>query len=296
MTMASAETHGVPGEDATRVRVQVNGDANTRLSSPAHRDGRPSGSRNLGRWPGFVRLGLELVGPIEVAAGRQEEHEPERHEDAQEGVQLGHARQEHREDGQTEADAVDREDGLPVREPEVQQPVMDVRAVGRERRAAVRDPADDDPERVDDRDAQHEQRDRDLGRPEDGEHGQGEADELDAAGPGEDRGGVEVPAQEPEQRPGQREAEHRDQRLAAADLVVRLMMPRVTAAMKATPEDRPSRPSIQLMLLIIPTIQKTVRPAATGRRSDRWKSGPERVGDEIDGDPERDGAAQASTT
>ena len=40
-------------------------------------------------------------------------------------------------------------------------------------------------------------------------------------------------------------------------------MPSVTAAMNATPDDRPSSPSIQLMLLIIPTIQKTVSPAAT---------------------------------
>ena len=42
------------------------------------------------------------------------------------------------------------------------------------------------------------------------------------------------------------------------------MIPSVTAAMNATPVDRPSRPSIQLMLLIIPTIQKTVSPAAIG--------------------------------
>ena len=41
-------------------------------------------------------------------------------------------------------------------------------------------------------------------------------------------------------------------------------MPSVTAAMNATPDDRPSRPSIQLMLLIIPTIQKIVSAAATG--------------------------------
>ena len=34
--------------------------------------------------------------------------------------------------------------------------------------------------------------------------------------------------------------------------------------MNATPVDRPSSPSIQLMLLIIPTIQKIVSPAATG--------------------------------
>ena len=34
--------------------------------------------------------------------------------------------------------------------------------------------------------------------------------------------------------------------------------------MNATPVDRPSSPSIQLMLLIIPTIQKIVSPAAIG--------------------------------
>ena len=79
--------------------------------------------------------------------------------------------------------------------------------------------SDDDPEGVDDRHAEHEQRDRDLGRPEDGEHGEREADELDAARPREDRGRVEVPAQEPEQRAGEGEAQDRDQRLAdLADL------------------------------------------------------------------------------
>ncbi len=46
-------------------------------------------------------------------------------------------------------------------------------------------------------------------------------------------------------------------------------MPSVTAAIKATPDDSPSRPSIQLMLLIIPTIQKIVsagrdRPGRSG--------------------------------
>ena len=73
---------------------------------------------------------------------------------------------------------------------------------------------------------------------------------------------MEVPAQEPQQRSGQREAQDGDERLGDT-WVVRLMIPSVTAAMKATPDDSPSRPSIQLMLLIIPTIQKMVRPAAT---------------------------------
>ena len=38
------------------------------------------------------------------------------------------------------------------------------------------------------------------------------------------------------------------------------MSPSVTAAMNAIPDDRPSSPSMKLMLLIIPTIQKTVKP------------------------------------
>ena len=92
--------------------------------------------------------------------------------------------------------------------------MVDVRSVWRERRAAPADPADDDPERVDDRHAEDEQRDRHLGRPEDREHRQRVPDELDAARPAEDLRRVEVPAQEPGQRPGQREAQDRDERLA----------------------------------------------------------------------------------
>ena len=46
--------------------------------------------------------------------------------------------------------------------------------------------------------------------------------------------------------------------------VVRLMIPSVTEAMSATPVLRPSSPSIQLMLLIIPTIQNTVKPIENG--------------------------------
>ena len=42
-------------------------------------------------------------------------------------------------------------------------------------------------------------------------------------------------------------------------VVVRLMTPRVTAAMRPMPDDSPSRPSMKLMALIIPTIQKMVK-------------------------------------
>ena len=58
---------------------------------------------------------------------------------------------------------------------------------------------------------------------------------------------------------GEDEAQHRDERLAAIAWVVRLSTPSVTAAMSAIPVDSPSRPSMKLMLLIIPTIQTTVK-------------------------------------
>ena len=60
---------------------------------------------------------------------------------------------------------------------------------------------------------EHEQRDGHLRGPEDREQRQAVADELDAAGPREDRGRVEVPAEEPEQRAGEDEAERGDDRL-----------------------------------------------------------------------------------
>src|SRR5664279_1256668 len=44
-------------------------------------------------------------------------------------------------------------------------------------------------------------------------------------------------------------------------LAVRLMMPRVRAAINAMPDESPSRPSMKLMLLIMPTIQRKVTPA-----------------------------------
>ena len=52
-----------------------------------------------------------------------------------------------------------------------------------------------------------------LAVPEDRQDGQRVADELHAARPGEDRRRVEVPAQEPEQRAGQGEAQDGDERL-----------------------------------------------------------------------------------
>ena len=75
--------------------------------------------------------------------------------------------------------------------------------------------------------------------------------------------------------------------------VERLISPRVTAAMIATPVDSPSRPSIQLMLLIIPTIQKIVNPMAIGGAK-RDDPGPERVVDDVDLDAEGDRPAASA--
>ena len=44
--------------------------------------------------------------------------------------------------------------------------------------------------------------------------------------------------------------------------VVSEIRPSVTAAISAMPDDSPSRPSMKLMLLIIPTIQTIVNPTA----------------------------------
>ena len=51
------------------------------------------------------------------------------------------------------------------------------------------------------------------------------------------------------------------------------MSPSVAAAMRAMPEDSPSRPSMKLIELIIPTIQTIVNPAANGPSS-RMLPGP----------------------
>ena len=71
--------------------------------------------------------------------------------------------------------------------------------------------------------------------------------------------------------------------------VVRLMSPRVTAAMSAIPVDSPSSPSIQLMLLIIPTIQKTVKPTEKGSLK-RMTPSPNGLAMTLDADAEGDGA------
>ena len=62
----------------------------------------------------------------------------------------------------------------------------------------------------------------------------------------------------------------------APEATVRLTTPSVSAAMTPIPDDRPSRPSMKLMLLIIPVIQMIVNPAAITppKPSKRIRPGP----------------------
>ena len=57
---------------------------------------------------------------------------------------------------------------------------------------------------------------------------------------------------------------HRRATRGSTGMAVREMTPRVSAAMSDTPVDSPSRPSIQLMQLIMPTIQRVVSRMGTG--------------------------------
>ena len=83
---------------------------------------------------------------------------------------------------------------------------------------------------------------------------------------------MEVPAQEAGQSAGEDEAEESHVWLDRVGR--RLITPRVTAAIRAMPVESPSRPSMKLMLLIMPTIQSSVATAATA--SEMWRVALER--------------------
>src|SRR2546427_7335484 len=89
--------------------------------------------------------------------------------------------------------------------------MVEVASVGRERRMPGEDPADQDIEGVDDRDAEDEKRGRDFGRPEDREHREHRADEHDAGRAQKETRGVEVEEQEPGDRARERETHPRDE-------------------------------------------------------------------------------------
>src|SRR6478752_4312046 len=74
---------------------------------------------------------------LEPAPREDEQHEAAREEHADERVQLGRAGQEHREEPEQDADPVDQQDGLAMAQPDIEQAVVEMPAVRRERRSAL---------------------------------------------------------------------------------------------------------------------------------------------------------------
>ena len=88
-------------------------------------------------------------------------------------------------------------------------------------------------------------------------------------------------------------AKHRTATNGWPTATVSEITPSVTAAISPTPDERPSRPSIQLMLLIMPRIQNTLKATADVRTerdvAEVEHPASERVRDEVDADADRDG-------
>src|SRR6266850_2955521 len=169
-------------------------------------------------------LGLEAIGFLSVESGvellglraslREHHHQyPEKHGEPDEPRDLPASARHERERAEESGHQVDQEDGLLVREPDVEKPMVEVAAVRRERRLSREDPADEHVEGVDDRDAEHEERGRDLGGPEDREDREHRPEEHDAGGAKKQTRGMEVEEQETRDRAGERETHPRDERL-----------------------------------------------------------------------------------
>jgi hypothetical protein len=84
-----------------------------------------------------------LVRAAEIDPREREQGQPDQHEHAEERVDLAGARQQQRQSAQADADRVDQQDRLAVRQADVEQAVVEVATVRRERRPALRDPPDD---------------------------------------------------------------------------------------------------------------------------------------------------------
>lgn len=83
-----------------------------------------------GRLPiGLVGRRLQLLGASERSAGGPEEDQSGDHEDPEEGVQLRDLGEEQGDEPQGAADPEDHEHGVPVRQTEVEESMVDVRAV-----------------------------------------------------------------------------------------------------------------------------------------------------------------------
>ena len=95
----------------------------------------------------------------------------------------------------------------------IEKPVVEMPAIGGERRLSREEAADEHVEGVDDRNAEHEKGRRDLRRSEDRKDREHRPEEHDAGRAEKEPRRMEVEEQEPCDRPGEREAHPRDERL-----------------------------------------------------------------------------------
>ena len=76
---------------------------------------------------------IRLFGPPQIEPRQTEQDETDHDEDAEERVDLPGSRQQQREDAEGGADPVDQQHGLAVRQPDVEEPMVEVAAIGCER-------------------------------------------------------------------------------------------------------------------------------------------------------------------
>src|SRR2546426_12448055 len=98
-----------------------------------------------------------------------------------------------------------------MRHSHVEKPMVEMPAIGRERRLSREKATDKNVERVDDRNAEHEKRGRDLRRPEDRKDREHRPKEHYAGRAEKEPGRMEVEEQEPGDRSGERETHPRDE-------------------------------------------------------------------------------------
>ena len=180
-----------------------------------------------------------------------------------------------------------KQHGAPVAVAELEQSVVQVLLVRRERRRAAAHPADDREQQVDERHDQHRQRDdqrqaeRAASRARSGtpagrlpvaggrrRGGQHQPDQHRAGVTHEDPGREEVVRQEAEAGAGQRRRQQRGRRGDVEEARLRRggrRRRRTRRAMAVTPAARPSRPSMKLIALIVRTVSRMVTGMARSR-------------------------------
>src|SRR6266550_3658979 len=169
-------------------------------------------------------LGLEAIGFLSIesrvellglrASLRQHHHQyPEKDGEADEACYLSAPARHERESSEERGHQVDQEDGLLVREPDVEKPMVEMSAVGCEGRLSREDATNENVERVDDRNAEHEECGGDLRGAEDRQDRQHRSEEHDAGGPEKQSRRMEVEEQETSDRASEREPHPRDERL-----------------------------------------------------------------------------------